>query len=525
MEQPGEQRGGSAEQPGEPASTGGAGGTPAEQGTGAPPGSATGATGPGTGATAVPGAGATAGQAAGATAGEAAGTLATDASRVQAVLARQDRIPVWSLPVIYLVIIGVGYFFTFFDITDIGFAMPAISPQFHLSSGEATFVALAIGLIGYAVGSRGNGGLSARYGRFKILLLTIGITALGSFLDATATNVATLSLWRFITGIGVGADLNLVSTYIGELAPAAKRGRISTLTFLVGIIGQAITPFVALALVPNYSFGWRILFVIGGVIATIGFAARFELPESPRWLALHGRVDEAEAIVSRMEDRARAKGVTLPEPREEPISLERHAVPFRSLLADSYARRLAILVPMWFFWYIGNYGFLGDAATLLSTHGHAIGSSILYLGIGAIGYPVGAIIMAYLADRVERRLLIFAGTVIWLVGMILIGTLASDAVLIAGSFLASLALGLYLQVAYTYTAELFPTRARASGFSLSDGLGHGGGAVGALLLPTVVAGLSFFTGFVGIGITGAIAGVIALFGPNSSGRPLERISR
>src|SRR5579875_767793 len=196
------------------------------------------------------------------------GAPRTEPSQARTVLARLDRIPVWSLPASYLVIIGVGYFFTFFDIADIGYGMPAIVKQFHLSSSESTFVALSVGLIGYAVGSIAIGALSDRFGRFKILLLTIGLTALGSFLDATATNVAMLALWRFVTGMGVGADLNLVSTYLGELAPAA----------------------------------------------------RFELPESPRWLALHGREDEADAIVRRMEDAARAKGVDLPEPRNEDVS-------------------------------------------------------------------------------------------------------------------------------------------------------------------------------------------------------------
>ena len=431
----------------------------------------------------------------------------------------------WALPGFYLVIIGIGYFFTFFDIADIGYAMPAINKQFHLSSGESTFVALAIGLIGYAVGSMLIGSLSDRFGRFRLLLITIGLTAVGSLLDATATGVATLTLWRFVTGMGVGADLNLVSTYVGELAPAGQRGRITNLTFLLGIIGQAITPFVALALVPHYSYGWRLLFVIGGVIAAVGFAVRFELPESPRWLALHGRVDEAEAIVARMEDTARAKGVTLPEPRPQEVAPQVGRMPFSSLLTQPYLGRLIVLVAMWFFWYIGNYGFLGDAATLFSGHGEPIGSSILYLGIGAAGYPVGAIVMALLADRIERRRLICASTVVWLAGMIMIATLANEGVLIAGSFLAALALGLYLQAAYTFTAESFPTRARASGFALSDGLGHGGGALGALVLPTVVASVSFFAGFAGIGVTGLIAGLIALLGPMASGRSLEAVSR
>lgn len=452
-----------------------------------------------------------------------------DGTRGAVILARLDRIPVWSLPASYLVIIGVGYFFTFYDIADIGYGMPAIATQFHLSGSTSTFVALSIGLIGYAVGSILIGSLSDRFGRYRILLATIALTALGSFLDATATGVTSLSIWRFVTGMGVGADLNLVSTYLGELAPARLRGRIANLTFFFGILGQAVTPFVALGLVPHLHAGWRLLFVIGGVIASFGLVARFTLPESPRWLALHGRAGEAERIVERMEATARAKGVELADPEAEQVSEQvsgqRETLPFRALLATPYARRLAVLIPMWFLWYIGNYGFLGDATTLFAAHGYAIGNSILFLGLGGLGYPVGALLMARYADRFERKRLILAATVVWLVAMVLTGTLADKGVLIAGAFLAALALGSYLQVAYTYTAEMFPTRARATGFSLSDGIGHAGGAVGGLALPHVVAGLSFFAGFTGIGITGLLAGLVAQFGPAATGRRLEQVSR
>lgn len=446
-------------------------------------------------------------------------------SDARSVLARLDRIPVWSLPRYYLLIIGVGYFFTFFDIADIGYGMPAISKQFKLSGSTSTFVALSIGLIGYAVGSLIIGSLSDRLGRYKILLFTIGLTAAGSFLDATATGVKTLSLWRFVTGMGVGADLNLVSTYVGELAPARLRGRISNLTFLVGILGQAVTPFVALGLVPNYSYGWRLLFVIGGAIATVGLIGRLELPESPRWLALHGKADEADKIVTRMENTARDRGVELEEPNVIEVSAEFDRLPFRGLFKAPYGRRLAVLIPMWFLWYIGNYGFLGDSATLLGLHGYNITNSILFLGVGGLGYPVGAITMAGLADRVERKLLLFGSSLVWLLGMILIGTLANKPVLVIGAFLGALGLGMWLQVAYTYTAECFPTRSRATGFAVSDGVGHAGGAVGALALPHVIAGSSFLTGFAGIGATGALAGIVAMFGPSSSGRRLEDISK
>jgi MFS family permease len=108
--------------------------------------------------------------------------------------------------------------------------------------------------------------------------------------------------------------------------------------------------------------------------------------------------------------------------------------------------------------------------------------------------------------------------------MLLIGTLANGAVVTVGSFLATVALGSYLQVAYTFTAENFPTALRARGFALADGGGHLGGAVGALLLPTLVSGATFFIGFASIGITGLLAGLIALGGPKTSGRSLEKVT-
>lgn len=441
------------------------------------------------------------------------------------ILSRMNRIPIWAFPGFFIVIIGLGYFFTFFDITNIGFAMPAIASQFDLTGSESLFVALAVGLIGYIVGSYVIGRLADRYGRFNTMLLTMILIAIGSFGDAAATGIITLSLWRFVAGMGVGADLNLVSTYIGELSPPGKRGKLSVLTFLIGIVGQAITPFVALVLVPNFVIGWRVLFAIGGVIALIAIAMRFKLPESPRWLVLNGRYGEADRVVTQMEAFARKKGVTLPKPAPVAVSAYKKMSPMSYLFQRKYASRLLVFIPMWFFWYIGNYGFLGDAATLLSMQHLTVGNSILFLAIGAIGYPVGALIMILLADRFERKTLILSSTVVWLVGMIMIGSLASTAVIISGAFLASLSLGLYLQVAYTFTAESYPTGARASGFALSDGIGHLGGALGALALPLVVMQLGFGTGFLIIGVTGLIAGLLSLAGPSASRLTLEQISK
>jgi MFS transporter, putative metabolite:H+ symporter len=452
------------------------------------------------------------------------------------VLERMDRLPGWPLPRFDLFVLGLAYFFVFYDITDIGFGMPAIVTQFHLSTNEVKFVAIAIGLVGYIVGSNLVGALAARRGRRPAFLVSLLVSGLGSLGTAFATGVVSLSIWRFVTGMGVGAALNLASTYVGELSPSSQRGRISVTMFMIGIMGQAVTPFVALALVPNFHIGWRILFAIGAVIGLAGVLFALRLPESPRWLIQHGRVKEAEDLVLSMEQRFDPEELAASAAASSagPLSGGPEGTPpngddedpgsMRELLHGRYGLAVLALITMWFLWYIGNYGFLGDAATLLSAHGLGIGSSILYLAVGAIGYPVGAGIMILTADKIERRLLIFAATVVWLIGMFLIGTLANGAVVTVGSFLAALALGSYLQVAYTFTAENFPTRLRTRGFALADGGGHLGGAVGALLLPALVSGTTFFIGFAIIGITGLLAGVIALGGPKTSGVPLEEVA-
>ena len=225
-----------------------------------------------------------------------------------------------------------------------------------------------------------------------------------------------------------------------------------------------------------------------------------------------------------MEKLAVSKVGKLPEPKPQDVVIYENKFPTKYLFKKPYSTRLGILAAMWFLWYIGNYGFLGDAATLISSLNTSVSpNAILYIAVGAIGYPVGAIIMLFVADRYERKFVILGDTVVWLIGMLIFSTATPDA-LFVGSFMASLALGMYLQVAYTYTAESYPTRARTSGFALTDGIGHGGGALGAILLPVIVSSYSFATGFIFIGITGLLAGIIAIAGPKSSKQALEEVS-
>ena len=382
----------------------------------------------------------------------------------------------------------------------------------------------------YVIGSFIIGYLSDRYGRYPMLILTMALMALGSFGDAASLNLDMLIIFRFITGLGLGADLNLIPAYIGEFAPADRRGHLAQITFFLGILGQAVTPFVALAIVPPFYFGWRLLFFIGGLIAVIAVILRAQLPRSPRWLVSHGELNKADDVVSHFEQYLKQKGEELPALTDDEINkinvkTETTRLSFYYLWQKPYRLRMLVFGLWWGLWYIGNYAFLGDAATILSDSGISLASSILYLAIGAIGYPVGALSSWVISDKIERKYIVFIGSILWLIGMVIFGSRINSIALISGSFIASYSLAFLIGIAYMYTSESYPTRARTSGFAMGDGLGHIGGAIGALYLPLWVAQIGFFGGFTFIGITTFIAGIILVVGGSIATRQqLETIS-
>ena len=449
----------------------------------------------------------------------------TSAAEAGAILARLDRIPVWPYPRSVLWIVGFGFFFAFFDIVTIGFAVPVVAKQFAISSELASW-SITASLIGYIIGSFLDSRIADRAGRRVSLMISVTLFTVGSLMSATASDIWWLIAWRVISGMGIGAEISAVSTYLSELSPARARGRNTAWAIAAGMLGFAVVPFVALALVPQFDWGWRALFVIGALGGLAIGIMRRGLPHSAHWLLNHGRTDEAEAVVAAAEHQAKERlGRELPPPApstlEPPIGHGR----LSDLLQPPYLKRLFLIAAIWFIYYIGNYAWLTLAPTLFVKLGYSLAHSISFMVLTGVGFVVGAGLAVLVSDRKERKLTVAAICLVWAAALLIIGFEPSQAVIMVCGFIASTTIGLLIPILYTYTAENFPTDFRATGVSATDGIGHLGGALAPVIVLAVYRQWDFTAAFTAMALTGLLTALLLLFGVRTTGKPLSDIAR
>jgi MFS transporter, putative metabolite:H+ symporter len=429
----------------------------------------------------------------------AAGTDTQGRRRRAGPLARLDRIPVWPYERKLLWIVGAGYFFAFFDIVTISFAAPVIATQFHVSKGTVA-LSVASSLVGYIIGALADSTIADKWGRRLSLAISVAVFSLGTVLAAISTNITELIAFRFIAGLGIGAEIAAVTTYIGEISPAPLRGRYTSWATTAAYAGFAVVPFIARALVPNFAAGWRILFGIGALGGLTILFLRRGIPASPRWLVTQGRTEEASEIVAEAEEKARETlDEQLPEPKPVPEEARAERFPVRALLRPPMVGRVGLFVVVWFVYYIGNYGWLTLAPTLFTDKGYSLADSTTYLLVSGIGFLAGAFATTRFSDRFERKYSTAIFAVLWGISLLVIGYAVSPAIIIVFGFIASATIGLLVPMLYTYTAEHFATNARATGVALSDGLGHVGGALAPLYRAGRIFGLGVLVGVLGDG--------------------------
>src|ERR1700693_1056768 len=233
--------------------------------------------------------------------------FASDDRRAASLLARIERTQISPWHIRALVVMGSATFFDAFDVLAIAYVLPSLIGVWKLAP-RTIGILISSSFLGQIVGALFFGWLAERIGRLRCAKITIALYSVMSLLCAVSWNIPSLLLFRTIQGIGLGGEVPVAAAYINEISRAKGRGRFFLLYELIFPIGLVAASLLGFWLVPI--FGWRTMFLIGGLPAILVFIlfARNILPESPRWLVSKGRFEEAELIVGQMESAARSGG-------------------------------------------------------------------------------------------------------------------------------------------------------------------------------------------------------------------------
>src|SRR3954449_4607776 len=212
---------------------------------------------------------------------------------------------------------GLGWALDDMDVGLISFVMAALAAQWGLSPTQLSWIA-SIGFVGMALGATLGGLLADRVGRRQVFAVTLLIFGLATGAAALSWSVGALLVFRFLIGLGLGAELPVASTLVSEFAPARLRGRVVVALEAFWAVGWLLAALIGYLVVPRSDAGWRWAFLIGAVPALYTVVVRRGLPESVRFLELRERVDEAEAAVRRFEDAAGVAPVPSPVPDPAP---------------------------------------------------------------------------------------------------------------------------------------------------------------------------------------------------------------
>ncbi len=455
-----------------------------------------------------------------------------------------------------LVAISLASFFTYYDFSNYAYISPMLKESWNVQDSEIALGA-SLTVLGYVIGAVLITIYADLYGRKPALVISVLLLAGGSILTASAQDMTQMVIFRLITGIGIGSEIAIVTTYIGEISPKSKRGRYTSLIVFFGWTGIALSGPISFAIFQGEinSFvqidGWRIILAIAVIPALFALILRMNMPESLRWLISKGKMEEANRLLIKlgldpitrqgvvnhpeMENATnKVSDVTKEFKQEDKKGLKSSShgankdlsILFRNIVTNRRIvfSRISILSAIWSLALIPIY-----ASLLLvveyTNQGYEIGESISVNMIATSGFVAGGICSLIVADRIERKYQIALSCALMGMAFILRGIFIQDYLgLIISSFMAFGANAWLISNLLTYTAENFPTEIRSTCSGIVEGAGRLIATVGPFVFIMLVT-FGFFNLMVGLAAFSFVAAIVVLLlGRNTLNLSLERLN-
>lgn len=422
--------------------------------------------------------------------------------RASQLLTRMESVPFSRWHLKPRIIMGSATFFDAFDALSLAFVLPVLIGMWNLSPAQIGLL-IGSGYIGQAIGAIFFGWLAERRGRVFSAKWTVFLMSIMSIACVFSGNFMALFIFRFIQGIGVGGEVPVAASYINELSRAQGRGRFFMLYEMIFPLGLMISAQIGAFVVP--SFGWKWMFLIGGIGGLIVFVFFFMLRESPRWLISKGRLDEAERIIEEIEASTDKR---MPVAKQVSSSTEKGD--WKELFSTFYRKRTLIVWGLWFSAYFVSNGLNNWLPSLYNTvYNLPVGDSLRAASLTNILQTIGVFACAFLIDKVGRKrwaTIAFVLTGVLLTALWLSGATSPESVIYLGSAAYGM-MGTITVLLYLYTPEIYPTRMRVIGTAFATAWLRLASAIAPIMIGFIleVSGVStIFILFASVTVVGAI---------------------
>jgi putative MFS transporter len=452
---------------------------------------------------------------------DAAAAAGRGAGSPERIAERLDRLPLagWHRRVVVLV--GLGAFFTFFEVALGSFFGVLLTAQWPLTALDQSLI-IGSAFVGEMIGSLLLAPRADRFGRRTLFQINLMAYSALSLAAAFSPNLAVFLVLRVLTGVGLGAELTLVDTYLSELLPTRRRGRYIACSYTLGMLAIPVAGGLSKAATGTLLgvAGWRWLLVLAACGGLAVWLFRRGLPESPRWLAASGNTAEADRVLTAIEHEVGAQAAGQPPEPASTVTVST-GVP---LDPARYRRRSLLMWAMWVLNAIGFYTFASIAPIVLLAKGFDLAHSLTYAAMTALGYPLGSLVSVFLTDRFERRSLLIAATLVAAAFGTAFGLSADIAVVIAAGVATTVSTVVQSNLVHIYQTELFHTANRSTAIGIPYAASRLVGAllpVSALVLLSTVGPGGLYTCSALLLATMAL--IVRMLGPRTTNQRLDAI--